>query len=299
MPGSRGLYRRAMTNETIDPGLPCPCGSGRTAGDCCIVEVPPLTRPKEGYDSLRSDASLVDSLGNSYPIPDGYSAELTLRKPIQLDPEVWPLLAQAVEDALEFKGPALAKTNFGHEVQNLDTAMHAVRYHQRQFIYRLRLLHGEHTSYFKPAQGNVTIYLEDFPLRFELEAFLLRIRVCLDVVARCLSVCLMASPRTFGELHKALRSKRSLDADLRNRVLQVFAANESWMDECSTLRHAITHEGSFSEFSSFGYKEEQLLEPLVKALAADHLCFRVWRSLLTLVGDSFRALKPSVSETKC
>jgi hypothetical protein len=128
------------------------------------------------------------------------------------------------------------------------------------------------------------------PLRYELEALLFRVRTCLDLLARVLSICLGKSPRKFGDFQKLLHSATGIDAGMRGRLLAVFGGHSDWIKECSTLRNRIVHEATFSEFRGFGYRNAQLLEPTIRTLSADHLCFRVWRAILQMTAESFDAI---------
>lgn len=287
----------------IAPEALCPCGSGQNAAVCCVPETPPIADRRQSYSKIDLRAELVGP-GIQAPLPTGMTMETTLRQPHQLEPAVEDLLLAVIDRYGAALAPAVQRgvlrgqvykqlSDIAAALSALNDALHALRYHQRQFLCRLNQLETALTvNTFRPT-GNVRVFLDDMPMRYELQAFLTCVSTCLDTVARAVSILVWPDkePITYGKLRKRLDQRGCAPENLRVALLQVFRAHAGWIDEAKQARHDIVHTATF-EIKGFGFRGSKVINPLVAGVSAGHLCFRVWRSVLELVDQLFQLVVP-------
>lgn len=284
---------------------PCPCQSGLVAGNCCMPEIPPVARRGEGYTKMNIGATLVRADGVNLPLPTELAVRLGFRTPHQLDAGIGRRMEEIMVnytgslDALtatliQSGRMPLEVARFCERMQALDDALHTVRYHQRQFFARYRILYVENALQHDAATSqNVEILVDDMPLRYELQAFLTSTRSVLDVMCQGATLAMGRKPMGYGVLQKHLTSGGYLPTEAVKRLRRVFKKHASWIEQTSGLRHAIVHEAKFEAFSGFGWKRSRLVEPILLDVSADHLGFRVWRDLQALVCEVFATVLPS------
>ncbi|WEK52933.1 MAG: hypothetical protein P0Y55_09990 [Candidatus Cohnella colombiensis] len=165
---------------------------------------------------------------------------------------------------------------------NLKDRLNSIRYHQKQVLYRLRLLNLEQIP-LDPIRGNVSVVMIDVPLKSELEAFISNVRSCLDVLAKLVSCVLNIKQTTHGSLIKHLMS--STQKGLKKSLLEIYQKNMHWFDEGRQVRDRILHDGSFTEFRGFEHEYGLISQPKIKDLNAEQYCFYQWRLLFSFVSD--------------
>jgi len=135
-------------------------------------------------------------------------------------------------------------------VRCFSEAVYAARYHQLQFLFRLRKVVAQQTFAFTPPRGNAVVRINDRPLSAELEAFLMRVPSALDALARVL--CILGrwseSNGSFGALLKHLRNTAAARDGADARLLKILGQHEGWVAEVKELRHTIAHEGTSGQF---------------------------------------------------
>lgn len=263
----------------------CPCGSGKRLEQCCLPEHPPISKRQEGYSSISLMGCLLDEEGNQYTIPSDLSVSTGIRKKQQLD----SVISDVVNKAFEVVYPNLKKDKFSYEVwpklHILYDCLHKVRYHQHQFLFRLRLLTGEHVLLSPTITGNSSVVLEDFPLSCELEAFLSGIRSVLDVLSKVASLKIYRDVEnvTHGKFFHNITKKKIKKDRIGNKLREVYTGNQSWMNEIKELRDAIQHDGTCYDYESFKFDKGRLFEPTINNLNAQNLCLKYWASLINFV----------------
>lgn len=265
------------------PEKSCPCGSGRSLANCCIPEEYPIAARGLGYQKLHSHADGVDLFGRSTRLPPGLAVEVTFRNPTQLDISIEETVQKVVHRVKITVDSDDASLKMGAELQSLSDSLYAVRFHQRQCLRRLRAIYMEHLLLFRPPTGNVKAHIDDMPFRYEFEAFIIRLRTCLDVLGRVCSLCLGKQPDTFGSFLKVASSSSGLREPHRARLNTLLDEHTVWLDETRKIRNALAHESDFKEFQAIGYDRRRLLDPSVASVPVDHLCFRTWANLLKFI----------------
>lgn len=274
--------------ELYPPTEPCPCTSGLLAAECCIPVDAPVARRGEHFGRLDADAALVDVFGRQMPLPADFTVTTVVNLPQQLDRTIERIadeVRRAVRPLAEDAPPAQLEwvERCGRLISNQQDALYALRYHQRQFFSRLRVVTTQQTSIFEPPRGNVVLRFDDKPLRYELEAFLVRVRTTMDAVAKLVSFLLGRKPRTYGKLCQLLETDVSLDAQIRRRIRTILKANDTWISAASDLRNKIVHEADFDGFEGVGHDRTLFLDARLGDVNAGAFCIRVWRNIQAMV----------------
>lgn len=262
----------------------CPCGSGVEAKDCCIAVEPPVACRNEGYNRFDLNLELFDQLGRRVRVPEKMEFEVSANVPHQFDRQlehVNDVLMHSADPPPDGEAMEWIK-RFGGLVANTVDALYAVRYHQQQFFSRLRIVASKQAFGFEPPKGNMTVRINDQPLRFELEAFLVRLKTSLDATSRLTSFLMHQNPRTYGALWKLVESNRELPGGSRDSVRSVLQENKSWVDEAARLRNAIVHESSFGAFRGVGNQGPLLLDAEIAGKDAGEFCIFAWKRLLQM-----------------
>ncbi len=164
-----------------------------------------------------------------------------------------------------------------------------LRYHQRQFFYRLSVLQLHHHVSYNVVSPNLTLFYDDMPLRYELEAFFVFIRTFLDVLARLLLVVAGQRPLKFDKFVRLLQQPNP--SPVLVRLKAVFDEHAKWIDEALMIRNAIMHEADFSPFQGFHHRTISVFEPIVNNETAERLAFRIWKDSLLLMKEAVGALR--------
>ena len=245
----------------------CPCGSGILLKECCIPDLSPVSEKNQGYSHVNVNSGLVDNYGTRFS-PIGMTTKIKIRKPQQISPQITNLL-----DSVRLRISEVSKytEKLEEHIQNLDDNLHAVQYHKRQFLFRLKLLYTEEMLIYRPIKGNTIIELDDLPLRYEFEAFITRIIAALDVFAKLVGPIVGKSSPTNGNLFNYLKGNRRKKGV--QEIYQVYSKNEEWILNLKELRNAVQHDGILPGFKSFVYDKGSVNYPKLNQLSTNHVCF--------------------------
>lgn len=270
----------------LRPDEPCPCGSDFLLKDCCLPDESPLTEKNQGYLHITLNSRLVDEYGNNVIPILGMKTNIEMRKPQQLSMQILNLLNSIV--------PRINDTNMisnesARYLHDIDDALHSCHYHKRQFLYRLRLLYREEALLYRPVKGNVIVELDDLPLRYEFEAFVTRIRMTLDVLAKFISSIIGKKKiKTNGDLYKFVHNPQFQKN--YSELCFVYLNNENWITELRKMRDAVQHDGVLPGFKSFEYENGLASNPSINGFTVNHVCFKYWKLLLGMIDDIFKCL---------
>lgn len=171
---------------------------------------------------------------------------------------------------------------------NLKDQLNFIRYHQRNFLFRLRLLNLEQIP-LKPIRGNASVVMIDIALRCELESFVSKLRSCLDVMAKLISYYLNTKDMKHGSLLKHLEGS---NISLKKRFLAVYLSNLEWFEEIKNIRDKIIHDGTFDAFRGFEHINGFISQPQLNNFTAEHFCFKQWKKLWSFTNDLLFLLYP-------
>lgn len=254
----------------------CPCGSGITITDCCVPTEPPIGHPPNAWQSLRLGLVGETEWGEMVDVymPPGATAQAILRQPHQIDIQIDALISETIGAVRKSKGE---KELLEKWLLRLEMALYAFRYHERQFLYRMRSIRDSHRPSSISGSLGFTLKFEDFPLRFELEACLIRVRACLDAASGLLTVCLGRKQKTFGELCQWISAGNSIP---NAKVLQsLLRAQEAWLSPLKGMRDTIVHKGRIEDLSDIEYNVSMVSWPKIGNTDADEFIVNIWREL--------------------
>lgn len=268
--------------------------------ECCVPETPPVSNIEDGIAGAYMEAELISPTGTRYPLPQSWNANVTLRPVLQLSPQIQRIMAMLYIKVAAYirqrDWKKQAEDDLGIELQSLDNRLHAVRYHQRQFLCRLYKLEVQHSFTPKDIRGTVGIVIDDHPLRFELESFFVNVRSAIDVFGRIIARILEMKCTSYGNLLGELRKapahpqKKINKNPITQSFLEICSANELWIQETRKIRDALVHEGKMEHFRSVKYKAGRVSWPDFRKLKAEHACFQTWRHLIGFVEDVGKAI---------
>lgn len=255
----------------------CPCGSGLKVRECCIPENAPISERYQGFSTVQLNSQIVDSFGREvFPLIPTTKVTVDVRKPLQLNANILNVLDKYKVYLVNLPKNEQNITSF-NRIQILDDNLHAVKYHQKQFLYRLNMLQVENKLQ-NHVFGNVSVFMDDMPLRYELEAFMTKSRTVLDVLARLVSSILFNISKKHGELINFLKSKKNY-----KDLLDIYKRAESWQKDAKEVRDAIEHEGKFKSFRTFNHQGTKVTSPILMDISSDHFCFRQWNELIAFI----------------
>ena len=270
----------------LRPDKPCPCGSEFLLKECCLPDESPITERNQGYSQIIMNYSLVDEYGNQVIPRFGMKTNIEMRKPQQLSAQITNLIYSIIPKINESNILSDESAKYLHDI---DDTLHACHYHKRQFLYRLRLLFQEEVLLNRPVRGNVIVELDDLPLRYEFEAFVTRIRVTLDVLAKFISSIIGNKKiKTNGDMFKFIHNPQNQKK--HSELCYIYLNHEDWITYLRKMRDAVQHDGVLPGFKSFEYENGLTSNPSIDGLLANHVCFKYWRLLLSMIDEIFKYL---------
>ena len=273
----------------VDPSHGCLCQSGRTAGECCFPAEPPILWSEPRITGANIEAQLSAPGIGPLPWPKGWKPFVSFNQPGQVDDEIEDIAMaflragapQRIDDPHELLE---ALRPLSASVSRLAEAIYAARYHQLQFLFRLRKVVVQQTFAFAPPRGNVVVRINDRPLQAELEAFLIRLSSTLDAMAKVL--CIVGewseSNGTFHKLFKYLRSVSREPHSTEARLLRVLRQHESWVLEVKELRNAAAHDGTTDKFVPVSHEGLLIHDAKVAGVRAGEFAVRTWKNVKDL-----------------
>jgi hypothetical protein len=273
-----------------DPEMPCPCGSERTTGECCAPAVAPVSAEPVSYSDLEVGLYGLYGPGWRGPLPANHFFELRLNQPLQLDPGV-----EKLTDGISSSISPLLRDDqqvpFKDLLENLDHALHAVRYHQRQYLSRLRIVLDRHSSIQGTRSEQVSFVFDDYPLVFEMEALVSRFRAALDAAAQLLALCLGQKPKKYGDLAAWIQRQTPQSNPLAAELRDLFNEHDAWVKRVTHYRHGVAHEGRMKEHKSVGYGAHGVVAACVAEEDAAKFVVTLWPKLLRLLDELFSPLR--------
>ncbi len=289
----------------VDPAHLCPCQSGRPAGECCFPAEPPIIQSEPRITSANIQAQLSAPGIGALPWPRSWKPFVSLNQPGQVDDEIEDIAMaflragapQGIDDPHELFE---ALRPLSGSVSRLAEAIYAARYHQLQFLFRLRKVVVQQTFAFSPPRGNAVVRINDRPLQAELEAFLIRLSSALDAMAKVL--CILGewseSHGTFNKLLKYLQNVSRQPQCTEARLLRVLRQHESWVQEVKRLRNAAAHDGTTDQFVPVSHEGLLVHDAKVAGVRAGEFAVRTWKSVKDLARDLPAAFQPKKSKPK-
>lgn len=259
----------------------CPCGSGLETAHCCIPTIAPLVDRANRWENLElklggtDDAGLPVSIARALP---ELEAVATVRQPHHIDAKIERIcfsIALALEEELRENNEVDAW------LTRVYTGLHAFRYHQRQFLHRLKAVREAHVDTKIKGSTQLKVRMEDFPCRFELEGMLIRVRACLDAASGLLGVSIGKGKRKFGKICQWANAGNVLPNSKEYR--KVIKANQVWMDLLREIRDEVVHEGSFEDLTDIEFGVEAIDWHRVGDHDADDLAVLLWQRVPAFV----------------
>jgi len=172
-------------------------------------------------------------------------------------------------------------------VRRLAEAVYATRYHQLQFLFRLRKVVLQQTFAFAPPRGNAVVRLNDRPLQTELEAFLIRLSSTLDAMAKVLCILGKWSERngSFNNLLKHLANVSKGRQSSEARLLKILRQHEPWARQVKELRNVVAHEGTTDQFVPVSHEGLLVHDAQVADVRAGEFAVRTWKSVKDLTRE--------------
>lgn len=272
---------------------PCPCGSGRPSSQCCLPTIPPLSI-NPGLQIGPMSTNLVVGRTESgmdlnprlrQAIEAKLKVSMTLYDPVQLDADtdrlVFEELLQPIARLLE--STMVSQDNMFKELGNLRLALNAIRYHQRQFLWRWTFLRTKYLlARHRPADTRTEVRVDDFPLRFELQSLVMAADSCMDVTWRFICVLNGKDPEKNHQRYRQFVEKHPKDFPTLHPAVM---ARKKWFLKLIALRNAVAHEGALEDLSGFGYNGQELLNPLIGAINAQHFGIQLWVDVHSVVSE--------------
>jgi len=240
--------------KRLDPQTDCPCGSGRLGGECCVVEIAPVAGLAIGFDSIRMSVEglhvarqgIGRYVGRPGLLPPNLSVTSTLKNPHQMDADVEAIM-DLLAALLEGCGSRFDRDAAGKVWHSLEDNLYATRYHQRQYLFRHRIVHERTLSSTMAGSKQIELIFSDVPLKTELEAVVVRSRSTLDAVGAIGLGCLNKSGDKFGAFRSHAMSA-ACSGERGERLRRIFTKHEKWLEEGRELRNVITHGGHVHNF---------------------------------------------------
>ena len=276
----------------VNPDKPCPCESGRAAAACCFPAEPPILQSDPRIVRADIQAELVAPGIGRVPWPKDLKPFVSLNQPGQVDEEIENIAMglirvgapRGVDDPhelVEVLRPLATK------VRHFSEAVYAARYHELQFLFRLRKVVAQQTFAFSPPRGNTVVRINDRPLRAELEAFLVRVTSALDATAKVLCTLGKWSEKheSFGLLLKYLKNTSAEGRGSEGPLLKILRRHEGWVAEVKELRNAIAHEGTSKQFVPVSHEGLLVQDAKVAGFLAGEFVVRTWKQIKALTSE--------------
>ncbi len=271
----------------INPNASCPCRSGQIAENCCFPSIAPVASTGTRIKGASIEASITDGV-NRYKLPDRSNLSITVNQPYQQDISIERRLNAFMDVFLPPAGLSqLQAWNWinirGHAIEQFGDSIYAVRYHQRQFLYRLSRVYSEQVFGFEPPKGNASLIINDIPLKAELEAFLLRITSSMDSLAKVICVSNNLKLINFKELLKlnSICDNLALNIAIKN----VLHHADKWLVPLKKFRNVVAHEGDCKSFIGVSHKGLLVNDAKIGGVPAGSYVIKTWQQLLAAIDD--------------
>lgn len=257
----------------------CTCGSQKPSDECCIPFSPPILQKIppfiSSYKIHTSDYPLfVGQVRVRYGVKDGPG----------ILAQVDPVIAEAL--GFDLTKPQLSSAT---ERNTLIFPLHAVRYHQQQFMNRLRFIQSELLKMVDSSVNDARIELiqcEDIPLRCEFEAFISRTAAYLDAMGHYIANTLHITERKHGSHHKIqkyLDNEHGVKRLKYKPLRETYMVHQDWTKELFSIRHQIVHEGMSMDMTvPDDYFETKRFNPILKGKSVEGLVISFWKNTLEL-----------------
>ncbi|KQO18038.1 hypothetical protein [Paenibacillus sp. Leaf72] len=257
----------------------CFCGSQKPSNQCCIPTNPPIIMEIPPF--IRS--SKLHRVG--YPL---IVNQVKIRYGVEKGPAILAQVDPLIADVLGFD---LKKVHLDNatERNTIIFPLHAIRYHQKQFMHRLRFIQREIKKLARRAASDPLIELiqcEDIPLRCEFESFISRMAAYLDAVGRYIAKMLNVSVKNHGSHNKIqnyLRNEIEAKREEHQAILQVYEKHGKWSKKLLNIRNEIMHEGMSMDMTiPEDYFETRIFDPTLDGESVEELVLTFWSRVLEL-----------------
>ena len=263
----------------LDPKAVCPCGSGKQGEFCCIRIDPPVAVPPVGYNNIKLQISGLNPYGQTIGVPPELTSTISLKNPNQISPEVIEMMERLMEMVTRVRENAAASSEVGDFIQNLEDALEAVRYHQRQFLARYRIVQSHYADADVTGSDRIRIVFNDRPLQYEFEAVVIRARAALDAAGHLALWFCGQKPDKFGAFCSFLKKN---GRKIRNaqQISELIALNEPWLIPDRDYRDMIVHKGQLRQFRSLQVSVTGIDVARLENDDTVEYCLRVWPRII-------------------
>lgn len=293
---------------------PCPCGSGKKYKHCCYHsktdewrtarphESPAFAvKPKNTVVPITQHAVSFDG-GKTFEMRPGTGPEIAIRmhfidskdRDASIE-DVRKSVANQIEMLNLHSG---AKQNLIECISEVDHKLHAVKYHLNNYIQAESNRIDEYIRNHKASGGVMQTVVEDPRLIYEIEAFLLQTKSCLDALSWILKPTFGMTYCKFGDkgddiikyMKKSCPSKLGIPAEKVIKLVE--GAQDDWVVEMIEMRDEVAHYSRLKGFDCFiedpytGGVTVDIHYPTMpnKQRALDY-CQFVWAKLLDFCRD--------------
>ncbi|SFF45684.1 hypothetical protein SAMN04487969_1423 [Paenibacillus algorifonticola] len=257
----------------------CLCGSRKPPNQCCIPTNPPIHMEIPPF--IRS--SKLHRVG--YP---KIVNQVQIRYGVEKGPAILAQVDPLIADALGFDLKKIHLDN-ATERNTIIFPLHAIRYHLKQFMHRLRYIQREITKLARRTASDPLIELiqcEDVPLRCEFEAFISRMAAYLDAMGRYIAKMLKISVKNHGShnrIQNYLRNGTGGKREEHQAILQAYETHAKWSKKLLNIRNEIMHEGMSMDMTiPENYFESRIFDPTLDGESVEELVLTFWSKVLEL-----------------
>jgi hypothetical protein len=264
----------------FDQNALCACGSGVRGEFCCLVAAPPVSVDPIGFNNLKLEISGVDVYGREVPVPPELSSTISLNNPNQLSREVTELMNELLVITEPHVRDFEHGKKLGELLTNLADALEAVRYHQRQFLARYRIVQNHYGKSDVTGSAQIQIVFNDRPLQCEFEAVVIRTRTVLDSAAHIALFLYGQAPDKFGALCNLLKKNARRFINGHN-ALKLIEDNKTWVLSDRAYRDSIVHQGQLRSFQGLKIGVHGIDVARVEKDDTVQYCLEVWPKIIT------------------
>lgn len=249
---------------------------------CCFTSAAPIVANGARITKADISASIADRW-HKYTIAPG-KVYVTLNQPYQQD----DVIERRIKALVNILTPPLTLNQAEADIwlnqrastiEQLSDSIYAVRYHQRQFLFRLSRVYLEQSFSFDPPKGNVSVVINDRPLKAELETFLFRVTSSTDSLSK--TICAIADIQLlkFGELTQKI-SKMTKPEGIYISLKKIILQAGKWLSPVKELRNAIAHDGDCKGFIGVTHRGLLIYDAQIGDISAGHFVVNTWQQLL-------------------
>jgi hypothetical protein len=245
--------------------------------------VAPVAVEPIGYNTLKIQIKGRDQYGRELGIPSELTSTISLKNPNQLSREVSELMAKLVGRT----GPAVTDVQTAHGwgelLTDLEDALEAVRYHQRQYLTRYRIVQAHYSQLAVTGSQQLQVVFDDRPLQCEFEAVVIRARAVLDASGHLALYLWGQKPDKFGAFCKFVQ-KQGRKLHNPEQILALISENERWLLPDRDYRDMIVHRGQLRPFRGVKVGVQGVDVARVEKDDTVEYCLKLWPKIIDFTG---------------